>query len=111
VPLASIPSEIVLQSQCEGHNEELARQPSTAADSETDATLARILASIRWISAPFLPPHDWLLRPAGKRLSLRRAALSHARDLPEAKTACVVRRGKALEMTLPLVRNQRASRN
>ena len=38
VPLASIPSEIVLQSQCEGQNEELVRQAVDWPQIEADAT-------------------------------------------------------------------------
>ena len=108
VPLASIPSEIVLQSQCEGHNEELARQAVDWPQIEADAT-ARPDPRINPVDlGAILPPHDWLLLTGGQTAVIEAAALSHARDLPEAKLRAWFDGGKALEMTLPLVPNQRA---
>jgi len=108
VHLTSIPSEIVLQSECNGHKEDLARQAVNWPQIEADAT-ARPDRRINPLDlGVILPPYDWLLLTGGQTAVIKAAALSRERDLPQAKLRGWFDGGKALEVALPLVRNQRA---
>ena len=81
-------------------------RPSTGR-SEADAT-AHPDPRIDPVDMGTVPPHDWLLLTGGQTVVIEAAALSHARDLPEAKLRVWFDGGKAVDVALPLVRNERA---
>lgn len=109
-PLAAVPSEVAVLAQCGGQSEELARQSVTWPEIEADVK-ARPDRRINPVDlGTILPPHDWLLLAGGQTAVIDVAALSHARDLPNARLRAWFTGGRPVEVDLPLPQNQKVTR-
>jgi hypothetical protein len=110
VELTSIPSALVVEVECEGTRQEVARQTIRWPQVEADAVAGPDRTTNPVDLGAILPPHDWLLLTPGQTAVIRVAALSRARDVPQAKLRAWFEGSEPIEAALPLVSQQRATK-
>jgi hypothetical protein len=108
----SFPEQVALFARCrfDGRLEELNRQTVSWPDFEAEAA-ARPDRLINPVDlGTILVPHDWLLLAGGQSTLIDAAAISHAREIPNARVRAWFESGKPAELGIPLALNQRSAK-
>lgn len=106
----SVPTELALYARCSasGQVEELARQQVNWLEIEADAA-ARPNRQINPVDlGAILVPHDWLLLAGRQTALVSTVAISHTRDIPDARLRAWFDGGKVVEISMPLSANRRS---
>jgi hypothetical protein len=108
----SFPDQVALFARCrfDGKLDELTRQSVSWPEFEAEATAKpdRLINPVDL--GTILVPHDWLLLAGGQTTLLTTAAISHGRDIPNARLRAWFEGSKAVEASFPLTVNQRAKK-